>query len=127
MTYRELLNNAHNASTTHRKTPASEWGPSLWNEFHQRAVEYPAMPTQEDKDATYQWYIDFEHMIPCETCRTKYNELMDSYYRLESRHLERRTRLFEWTVMLHNVVNVYLHKPVMSVLEASYIHGFHNV
>lgn len=119
MTYRESL---HQPT---ENNPASEWGPPLWNEFHRRAVEYPAMPTQDQQDAMYQWYIDFEHMIPCDTCRTKYGELMDSYYRLESRHLQNRTRLFEWTVMLHNVVNVYLHKPVMSVIEASYIHGFH--
>lgn len=104
--------------------PADEWGPPLWAQFHEYALQYPTTPTTEDMEAAHEWYVAFEDIIPCDTCSTKYGQLMESQYMLTSHHLGSRTALFEWTVTLHNVVNMYLHKPLVSLQEAKTIHGF---
>lgn len=101
--------------------PPEQWGPPLWRTFHAYAVNHdPSIPT---KDVT-RWFEDFATKIPCDSCRTKYLSILRSTYRLTPEITKSKKGLFEWTVTVHNAVNMFLRKPLVTPEEAAEIHGF---
>lgn len=99
----------------------ADWGPQLWSEFHMYAVEYTGLLQQEE---AIQFYTDFASKIPCGTCKSKYISLLNGRMQLRPEHLESKETLFQWTWVFHNVVNMLLHKPQISLKEAMEIHQF---
>jgi len=103
-------------------TPPEKWGPPLWRRFHAFAVEYN--PRTISKKDVMQWYRNFANTIPCHSCQEKYRAILNSgTYRLTEEVLRSSESLFEWTVTVHNAVNMFLHKPLMSLEEAKRIHS----
>jgi predicted ATP-grasp superfamily ATP-dependent carboligase len=96
----------------------ADWGPQLWSEFHAYAVSYKYIQQEE----AIQFYTHFASKIPCETCKAKYLSLLDGRMQLRPEHLESKETLFKWTWVFHNIVNMLLHKPQMSLKEATEIH-----
>jgi hypothetical protein len=89
------------------------WGNSVWYFIHFLAIR--------QADGTQRVYYkrmmhSLAFLLPCEMCR----EHLQSHLRdvpIDG-FMSSNERLFEWTVILHNVVNRSLGKPVMGVVEA---------
>lgn len=97
----------------------ADWGPTLWSEFHAFAVSYTG-----NKESAKDYYYSFASKIPCRSCKIKYQSLIDGRMRLSREHLESRDALFAWSWVFHNVVNMMLQKPQMSLEEATKLHGY---
>lgn len=92
------------------------WGPSLWLIFHSIALQYPDHPTLDDQKRYKSFYEQWTFFIPCEKCRIHYQQLLQSNPLQEgSLALQNPSSLFEWTVHIHNEVNVSLHKKPWSL------------
>lgn len=102
-------------------TPPETWGPPLWRRFHAFAVQYD--PRVVPLNDAMQWYNNFANAIPCHSCQEKYRAILQSTYRLTEDVLRSSETLFEWTVTVHNTVNMFLHKPLISLEEAKQIHS----
>lgn len=90
----------------------SVWGPPFWHTLHFVALGYPDVPTQSDMAAYHAFYTGLGAVIPCATCANNYARHL-SEVPIEG-YLERgSTALFEWTVRMHNLVNMETGKPVM--------------
>lgn len=99
----------------------SLWGPSLWRVMHVVALNYPAHPTQKQVDAHRTFFEVLQHIIPCGTCATNYAKHIKQVP-LEA-SLENGSKLFDWTVAMHNLVNKELGKPSTSASDARVIHS----
>ena len=89
----------------------STWGPSLWRAIHFVALGYPSAPSEADARTYGAFFRSLDAVIPCGTCADNYR-----------RHLRELPiepylvgggagRLFEWTVLLHNIVDRETGKP----------------
>ena len=92
------------------------WGPKLWQSIHFIALGYPDKPTESDVINYYRFFSNLWHVIPCYKCSINYkNHLkelpIDTY-------LSSKMKLFEWSVLLHNIVNKELGKNEISINDA---------
>lgn len=92
------------------------WGRHLWYSIHYIALGYPASPSKATAEAYKSFFTSLHHVIPCKKCASHY---MDHLQELPiDGYLTDTSSLFEWTVLLHNIVNRQLGKPEMSVANA---------
>jgi hypothetical protein len=89
--------------------PPEVWGPFFWHTIHIVALGYPTEPSYSHKKSAKEFYESLRNLIPCPMCRDHYNKHLDKYP--ITTHLDRRSDLFKWTVLLHNEVNKSLGKP----------------
>jgi hypothetical protein len=91
------------------------WGPSLWNAIHFIALGFPddAEASPDVRAAYRHFYSNLHRVLPCGAC----SQNLEAHLRsgevppppaFEGPHT--RQRLFEWTVLLHNIVNRSLGK-----------------
>ena len=92
--------------------PPDTWGPFFWHTIHIVALGYPAEPSHAHKKAAKEFYESLRILIPCPICKDHYNEHLEKYPLTP--HLDRRTDLFRWTILLHNEVNKVLGKPIFT-------------
>jgi hypothetical protein len=79
------------------------WGPKLWDEFHGRPDKYLM-----DIDAEKRWLGIFESWIPCGKCKTHFSGLLKE----NPVDLSSARNYKIWTIMIHNLVNESLNKPI---------------
>jgi len=90
------------------------WGPEGWHFIHFIAMNYPITPTEDDKQKFNTFFQSLQYTLPCEGCAYNFGEkLKKSPPRLES-----RKSLFEWTVDMHNEVNVSTGKQKINYDQA---------
>ena len=90
------------------------WGPEAWHFIHFVALNYPVDPTEIDKKRYSRFFYSLQHTLPCEGCSYNFSEkIKNTPPRLES-----RKSLFEWTVDMHNEVNISHGKPKVSYDDA---------
>jgi hypothetical protein len=89
--------------------PPEVWGPIYWATIHITALSYPEQPSYPQKRAAKEFFKSLAELIPCPMCRKHYSVHLKSLP-IEP-HLDNRTDLVEWTLKLHNKVNVDLGKP----------------
>lgn len=89
--------------------PPESWGPFFWHTIHIVALGYPSEPSYAHKKAAKDFFESLQHLIPCPVCRDHYVEHLQKLPLTP--HLDRRSDLFRWTVVLHNEVNKMLNKP----------------
>lgn len=98
-----------------------KFGPCLWRSIHIIALGYPENPSEIDKQTYTNYYRDLWKIIPCLKCSLNYRrhwtELPIYSY------LDSRQHLFEWTVLLHNIVNQELGKKQITLEEAYKIYN----
>ena len=94
------------------------WGPRAWASLHAFAASYPETARPADVARARAWLHRVR--VPCGACQVKYDMLLMG---LEDADVQGRERLFEWTVRVHNTVNVLLGKPVMPDSEAKQRYG----
>lgn len=81
------------------------WGPPFWNTIHFVALGYPESPSEEDKKNMHIFLDSIKHILPCLGCRKGYDSLMKKTYEKNS-VLKNRDSLFQWTVLIHSLVNI---------------------
>jgi hypothetical protein len=90
------------------------WGPGTWLFLHSITLNYPEKPTPQDKERITVFFTLVGELLPCRYCRENFNRHIRRYpIRCESRQ-----ELSLWLIDIHNMVNVYLKKPVMSREDA---------
>jgi hypothetical protein len=89
------------------------WGKYVWMSLHLIALGYPINPTQEDKNAYKNFFNDFHKVIPCVDCAHHYKTNLNDVP-LTDTVFSSRNNIFDWTVEIHNKVNVMLGKPVIT-------------
>ena len=87
---------------------ASEWGPILWNEFHNRTRQY-----EMDKEKETRWLNIFASWIPCGECRSHYLELLNKI----PPDLNSKEGFEKWGINLHDEVNIRVGKPIFNSLK----------
>lgn len=92
--------------------PPQVWGPFFWHTIHITALGYPSEPNYVHKKAAKEFYESLQVLIPCPICREHFAEHLTKFP--ITPHLDSRSDLFKWTVVLHNAVNKSLGKPEFS-------------
>lgn len=100
-----------------------EWGPHFWVTIHAAAVAYPERPTIEDKKRYFKFYKTLGWVLPCEACAVKFRGLF-AQNKPSASDMASRAALFEWTVKMHNFVNMTLGKPEFHIQRAKKMYGF---
>lgn len=88
--------------------PPEVWGPFFWHTIHITALGYPQDPSYAHKKAAKEFFQSLSLLIPCPLCRDHYTAHLEKYP--ITPHLDRRSDLFRWTILLHNEVNKTLNK-----------------
>jgi hypothetical protein len=97
--------------------PPEIWGPFFWHTIHITALGYPQEPSHAHKKAAKEFFESLKILIPCPICKDHYAQHLEKYP--ITPHLDKRSDLFRWTLLLHNEVNKTLNKP--SFTEAQVI------
>jgi len=90
------------------------WGPEAWHFIHFVALNYPVEPTEIDKKRYRRFFYSLQHTLPCEGCAYNFSEKIKN----TPPRLENRKSLFEWSVDMHNEVNVSHGKLKISYEDA---------
>ncbi len=90
-----------------------QWGPPFWKCIHFTALGYPNKPTDDIKIAYKNFFIALKDVIPCHICGNHYIEFINKFP-LDDCVMSSKTTLFNWTVDLHNDVNVRSNKPIVN-------------
>jgi hypothetical protein len=93
------------------------WGPCAWKFLHYITLDYPINPTPADKEHYYQFFESLQYVLPCGTCRKNLQEHLKNYPLTDS-VLSSRESLVKWMINLHNIVNYYTNKPLLSFPKA---------
>jgi hypothetical protein len=92
------------------------FGPILWKSIHIIALGYPENPSELDKTMYMTFFRDLWKVIPCYKCSVNYKRHWDELP--ITPYLISKEKLFEWTVLLHNVVNKELGKSEINLADA---------
>ncbi|HLX54740.1 MAG TPA: Erv1/Alr family FAD-linked sulfhydryl oxidase [Aquella sp.] len=93
------------------------WGRYGWCFFHFVTLGYPDNPTEEDKIHYYEYITNLKYVLPCEKCRHNLKNHLKKYPLTETA-LSNRANLVKWGIDLHNIVNYYTGKPMLSYAES---------
>ncbi len=101
-----------------------KWGRHLWKSIHYIALGYPNNPDITVKNAYKTFYLDLWKYIPCYKCAKNYIQHLKEL-NIEP-YLDSTEKLFEWTVLLHNIVNRDLGKKQLLLHDAYkiYMHDY---
>lgn len=115
----------HLRSSKPRGISPRKWGSCAWTFLHYVALGYPAEGPSTTAIREYYVFLDsLGDVLPCQACRTNYREHFLATPPNEA--LSRgRDALFDWTVSMHNKVNVATGRREMStkVMKARYESG----
>lgn len=93
------------------------WGRYAWNFLHLVTLDYPKNPTDTDKQNYYNFFNSVQHVLPCAKCRHNMTSHLKKYP-LTNDILSNRDALIKWLIDLHNMVNYYTGKNMLSYSEA---------
>lgn len=93
------------------------WGPYGWNFLHLVTIAYPENPTEDDKMKYYNYFYCLQYVLPCAKCQYNMSQHLKKYP-LNDEVLSSRTNLVKWGIDLHNIVNYYTGKPMLTYAEA---------
>lgn len=87
--------------------------------MHAVALGYPSDPSEYQKLAYRTFYAGLGEVIPCQSCSASYRRMMHKRGGLSSldaalddpSDCQKPCPLFDWTVWIHNAVNLELGKP----------------
>lgn len=90
------------------------WGPGLWLALHTITLNYPHEPSNDQKEEIITFFKNLGNILPCYHCRKNYYEHLKDIPINANSKLE----LVNWLIDIHNDVNKYLNKPILSREEA---------
>lgn len=88
------------------------FGPSFWGALHFACLG------AEHPDKVRDFIALYPFVLPCYGCRKHFEEVLEENPVPETTD---RWELFKWSVKVHNIVNVKLEKPELTVDEALYL------
>jgi len=87
------------------------WVTQAWDFLHAVTIAYPEKdPTDSQKREMKLFFESLGPVLPCVSCSKHFASMLES----NPIQLQNRESLSKWLVMVHNKVNVRLHKPEMS-------------
>ena len=92
------------------------WGPHGWKFFHFVALGYSNNPSNEDKINFKNFFTMIPKILPCSICSNHYNENLKKHP-ITDNVLSNRTNLLNWTIDMHNEVNILNNKKAISYEE----------
>lgn len=93
------------------------WGNYAWGFIHLVAINYPNTPTQIQKKYFKKFFSSIQNILPCDKCKYNMKKHLIKYP-LSNKVLSSKKNLVKWTIDLHNVVNYYTGKEMLSYNEA---------
>jgi hypothetical protein len=90
------------------------WGPGFWLALHTITLNYPNNPSDIQKEEITNFFLNLGHILPCYNCRNNYYKHLKDIPINASSKLD----LVYWLIDIHNDVNRYLNKPILSREEA---------
>jgi len=95
--------------------PPETWGPLFWTTIHIASLGYPTNPSHAHKKSAKAFFESLQMLIPCPICREHYTVHLQKYP--IAPHLDKRSDLFRWTLLLHNEVSKSINKPLFTEEE----------
>lgn len=97
------LENGEAGEKTMYDVDPRQWGKQFWSTFHLVAYAYPEEPNKSTKRATFQFFDAMRFILPCSECRAGYRERWQMFDL--RKHLDTRSSLIEWVILVHDSVN----------------------
>ena len=94
------------------------WGPHLWYYLHTAAANYPANPSQEQKDGMKELLCNLKWSIPCQNCSKHFGDYIEKNRTNLDTICSKRDDLFNFLHEIHNKVNARTGKPILTREEA---------
>ena len=91
------------------------FGRDMWKTIHLVALGAPEVFQASDANAYKTFYTQLAYVIPCETCKEHFIEMLHDNPIDNS--LSGSESLFEWTFRIHNIVNKRLGKKEVATIE----------
>lgn len=89
------------------------WGKYAWPFFHMVTMGYPENPTDKDKQRYFTYINCMKYVLPCDKCKNNLRKHLKRYP-LTEEALSSRAALIKWGIDLHNIVNYYTGKPMLT-------------
>lgn len=89
------------------------WGKYAWPFFHMVTMGYPENPTEKDKQRYFTYINCLKYVLPCDKCKNNLKKHLKRYP-LTEEALSSRQALIKWGIDLHNIVNYYTGKPMLT-------------
>ena len=97
------------------------WGPHGWKFLHFVALGYPNNPSDIDKQNYKNFFTLVGDILPCSLCSNHYKENLIKYP-INDKVLEDKINLLNWTIDIHNEVNLTNNKE-----QITYDKGLENL
>ena len=94
------------------------WGKHIWKSIHYIALGYPDIPTEEEKNNYYTFFISLKNVLPCLLCRNHYTDILINELPITNDVMKNKHNLLKWTIDLHNIVNNKIGKKILSYEDA---------
>jgi len=92
------------------------FGPYVWGAIHLICLGAPAHLNEEQKTQYKKFFTLLPNILPCRNCG---DHLKENLHHIPiDDFLDSNKALFIWSVKLHNIVNMQLHKPQMCEIDA---------
>lgn len=88
------------------------WGKHGWKFIHFVAQGYPNEPSQEQKLHYKNFLNSIQHILPCSLCKDHYSQNLINNP-IDDTVLRNKNSFLNWTVKLHNIVNMQTGKEVI--------------
>lgn len=106
--------------------PNDIWGKHFWYTIHFIALSYPENPSALDKNDYRFFYNTLYKVLPCTLCAENYKKHLGEIP-LTTDTFKNNKTLFDWTVNMHNLVNLELKKRTWTLTEAwNYYNNMNN-
>jgi hypothetical protein len=90
----------------------SIWGKHGWKFIHFVAQGYPNEPSQEQKLHYKNFLNSIKYILPCNLCRDHYTQNLINNP-IDDTVLRNKNSFLDWTVKLHNIVNMQTGKEII--------------
>lgn len=102
------------------KISKDQWGRPMWFVIHTFALKMPDTLANDDKLRFKAFMSSMQFVLPCPICK---KHIKENLVKLDiTPYLSTNSKLFEWTVKLHNTVNADNNKPIVSINDAMQIY-----
>ena len=98
------------------------FGPSLWFTLHTAAVHSPNIITPSVKENWKLLLKNLTVLIPCQVCKNHYVNLLKDIDLADV--TSSKKKLFEFTVNLHNLINMKMGRSTFSMKRAKDLYGY---
>lgn len=93
------------------------WGPHGWKFLHYVTLNYPIIPSNDDKKNYKEFFNLLQFVLPCSVCSKHFKENL-KVLPLSDTVMESRENLIKWCIDMHNIVNKSKNKPELSYDQA---------